>query len=96
LFAFGDYQGRRQDQPLNVEFASVPTAKMRTGDFSELLGLSTPTVPSSAICPNLYSGTTVLPQYDGKGYIYDPTTCEPFGWNGTVGQTLFPIPTRSV
>jgi len=92
LFAFGDYQGRRQDQPLNVEFASVPTAKMRTGDFSELLGLSTPTVPSSAICPNLYSGTTVLPQYAGKGYIYDPTTCEPFGWNGTVGTNVISNP----
>jgi len=91
LFAFGDYQGRRQDQPLNVEFASVPTAKMRTGDFSELLGLSTPTIPSVTMCPNLYTtGTnpTALPQYAGKGYIYDPTTCEPFGWNGTVGTNV--------
>jgi len=90
LFAFGDYQGRRQDQPLNVEFASVPTAKMRTGDFSELLGLSTPTIPNSALCPNLYSGGNPLPQYAGKGYIYDPVTCEPFGWNGTVGTNVIP------
>lgn len=92
LFAFGDYQGRRQDQPLNVEFASVPTAKMRTGDFSELLGLSTPTIPSATLCPNLYSGGTALPQYAGKGYIYDPVTCQPFGWNGTVGTNVISNP----
>jgi len=92
LFAFGDYQGRRQDQPLNVEFASVPTAKMRTGDFSELLGVSTPTIPSVGLCPNLYSGGNPLPQYAGQGYIYDPTTCEPFGWNGSVGTNIISNP----
>ncbi|HEY3928997.1 MAG TPA: TonB-dependent receptor [Candidatus Koribacter sp.] len=39
LFIFGDYQGLRQDKPASLDFASVPTPMMRTGDFSELLNL---------------------------------------------------------
>lgn len=39
LFVFGDYQGYRESTPLNAQFLTVPTALMRTGDFSELLGL---------------------------------------------------------
>ncbi|HXF43366.1 MAG TPA: carboxypeptidase-like regulatory domain-containing protein [Pyrinomonadaceae bacterium] len=42
LFFFGDYEGLRQFLPLNQETATVPTAKMRTGDFSELLTLPNP------------------------------------------------------
>ncbi|MHB8412120.1 MAG: TonB-dependent receptor [Candidatus Acidiferrales bacterium] len=48
LFFFGDYQGLRLKQPGQPEFATVPTDKMRAGDFSELLtagpgtGLSNP------------------------------------------------------
>jgi hypothetical protein len=38
LFIFGDYQGLRQYYPLGQDRATVPTAKMRNGDFSELLG----------------------------------------------------------
>ncbi len=37
LFFFADYQGLRQYLPLSLEHATVPTAKMRNGDFSELL-----------------------------------------------------------
>jgi hypothetical protein len=37
VFFFGDYEGLRQFLPLNPETATVPTARMRTGDFSELL-----------------------------------------------------------
>lgn len=36
LFFFGDYQGLRQSTPVGVDRASVPTEKMRQGDFSEL------------------------------------------------------------
>jgi hypothetical protein len=39
-FLFGDYQGLRLKAPLPVELASVPTAKFRLGDFSELLDTS--------------------------------------------------------
>jgi len=42
LFIFGDYQGVRQSRPLNDGPITVPTALERTGDFSELLGASTP------------------------------------------------------
>jgi len=92
LFFFGDYQGLRQSQPLNIEYATVPTDQMRKGDFSQLLGTNLPTVPAAAICPNLYAGNTVMPQFAGKGYIYDPTTCLPFGWNGTTGTNIIPNP----
>jgi hypothetical protein len=92
LFVFGDYQGRRQDEPVGIEHATVPTDKMRTGDFSELLGTTLPSVPAATTCPGLYSGGAVLPQFAAKGYIYDPTTCLPFGWNGTVGTNVISNP----
>ncbi len=111
LFFFGDFQGRREDQPLNPETATVPTDLMRKGDFSELLGSSYPTVPAYSICPNLYSidpGTNkpvVLSQYAGKGYIYNPQTCLPFSGNvipsdqinqaGLKYLQAFPEPSRS-
>lgn len=37
LFIFGDYQGWRQSLPLSVQYVTVPTQAMRTGDFSQLL-----------------------------------------------------------
>ena len=94
FFVFGDYQGLRQDAPGGVEFASVPTDRMRgtfageTGiaDFSELLGLTgsnTPTAPSFCTPP---AGST------GQGYVFDPTTCAPFGWDGTTGTNLITNP----
>jgi hypothetical protein len=78
LFVFGDYQGRRQDQPLGVSILAVPTDKMRgtapgvapgTADFSELLGTNLTTVPACA------GGAANL------GFIYDPVTCAPFAGN---------------
>ena len=42
LFIFGDYQGVRQSRPLLDGPITVPTPLERTGDFSELLGESTP------------------------------------------------------
>lgn len=45
LFFFGDYEGYRNTAS-GTGTASVPTARMRTGDFSELLGVnSTVTTP---------------------------------------------------
>jgi hypothetical protein len=78
FFVFGDYQGRRQSQPNAVEFATVPTDRMRgtfageigTADFSELLGSTTrTTVPACA-----GGGAST-------GQIYDPRTCTPFAGN---------------
>ena len=68
LFLFGDYQGRRQDQPLGVEYATVPTDKMRTGDFSELLGT---TLTSTPAC-------NTTPAWVGQGYIFRPDHLHPF------------------
>ncbi len=76
LFMFGDYQGYREDTPLNAQLLTVPTALMRTGNFSELTtyaaqnpGKSTTSVPTCAgNAPNV-------------GAIYDPITCAPFSGN---------------
>jgi hypothetical protein len=92
LFAFGDYQGWRESLPAGITTTRVPTALMRQGNFSELLsstGAGTATsVPIQAICPNLYSGGTLLPQFNaGLGYVYNPQTCMPFGWTGAVNTT---------
>jgi hypothetical protein len=46
FFIFGDYQGLRQNQPLEPGFVTVPTQAMRSGDFSALLNPATPGLPS--------------------------------------------------
>jgi len=76
-FAFGDYQGRRQSQPLGVSILAVPTDRMRgtfqgeegIADFSEYFGSGLTTIPACA------GGGTAI------GAIYDPTTCTPFPGN---------------
>jgi hypothetical protein len=73
LFIFADYQGLRQDRPLNPEFATVPTDKMRNGDFSELLGTGLTTTPAA-----LTGCGAVVPV---NGAIYNPLTCAPFPGN---------------
>ncbi len=103
LFAFVDYQGWRQVVPNGVNSTRVPTALMRTGNFTELLspggtGSATST-PDAAVCPNLYSGGNVMPQFSsGLGYVYNPQTCLPFGWvgnstTGSAGPSINIIPT---
>ena len=68
LFVFGDYEGLRLRQPSNVGFGTVPTDKMRTGDFSELLAGAGP-----ANNPTGLSGPIT---------ILDPTTGTQFMGNG--------------
>jgi hypothetical protein len=70
LFIFGDYQGVRENQPLNPEVITVPTALMRTGNFTELLGQGTTQAPS--FC---------TPAVVVNGGIYDPTTCAQYSGN---------------
>ena len=69
LFAFVDYQGFRDSQPQNPQFTTVPTALMRTGNFSELLGtnLTHPPACASATAP--------------VGAIFNPVNCQPFRGN---------------
>jgi len=92
LFAFLDYQGWRENLPNGVASTRVPTALMRQGNFSELLsptGAATATsVPIEAICPNLYTAGTLDAQFAaGNGYVYNPTTCLPFGWVGGINAS---------
>jgi hypothetical protein len=81
LFLFGDYQGLRQDRPLGVATNTVPTAKMRTGDFSELLvapqANDPTTLPLTGPGYTTCSGITKV-----FGAIYDPTTCKQWNFNG--------------
>ena len=97
LFLFGDYQGLRENQPLNPEIINVPTALERTGNFSELLGQGTTSLPDPGItgCPcsfTLNSGRVVTSTQQlnfgtgttllgDSGAIFDPTTCRQFAGN---------------
>jgi hypothetical protein len=92
LFIFGDYQALRQKQPQDEGFQTVPTALMRQGNFTELLGLATTTLPNAALTGcntvtaasgNTYSTTTANAQAvfnasSDNGAIFDPTTCLQF------------------
>jgi len=108
LFLFGDYEGTRESLPGNLGTASVPSVKMRTGDFSELLdptftnGQFQTTFP---VCvPNAGVLNSNIPA-NSKGQIYDPQTCQPFPGNKIPTARLnpaavnylnaYPLPTRS-
>lgn len=75
LFLFGDYVGWRSIVPINAYDMTVPTAKMRTGDFSELFDRTFTQTGQNYV--------TLYPHCTGKsgnsqGEIYDPITCQPF------------------
>ncbi|WP_263366706.1 TonB-dependent receptor [Edaphobacter bradus] len=74
LFLFGDYSGVRESTPLNPQIVTVPTALMRQGNFSELLGTGATQAPSVCGIPGVK--TVVV-----NGGIYDPTTCQQFAGN---------------
>ena len=93
LFLFFDYQGLRQNQPLPATINTVPTAKMRTGDFSELLGNGQTIVPYNSLGNFDPTGCTTFTTAHGahvtttaqlnasvdNGAIFDPLTCAQFG-----------------
>ncbi len=68
LFLFGDYQALRQKQPQDSGFQTVPTALTRIGDFSELLGLATTTLPDPTL-----TGCTTVTATSGAVYTTVPT-----------------------
>jgi hypothetical protein len=86
LFIFGDYQGYRENTPLNAQFLTVPTARMRTGDFGELLGLS----GVINLGPSSVTGCSSYTLANGKpatgtaanGAIFDPRTCSQWNYGG--------------
>ena len=93
LFLFGDYQATRQKQPDNPAFNTVPTAKMRNGDFSDLLGTGLTTLPNASYsgCTSVtLANGTVIPAggalttaNGGSGAIFDPTTCSQWNYGGS-------------
>lgn len=59
-FFFGTYEGYRQRVPANL-MPSVPTVKMRKGDFSDLLAAKTPTVVKDPLVNQPFPGN-IIPQ----------------------------------
>jgi len=96
LFIFGDYQALRQKQPQDEGFQTVPTALMRQGNFTELLGLATTTLPNASltgcntvttVSGHTYSTSATNSQQlfnasPDNGAIFDPTTCLQFASGG--------------
>ncbi len=108
LFLFGDYEGTRESLPGNLGTASVPTAKMRTGDFSELLNPAFTNGQFQTTFPVCVPNAGVLNSNvaaNSKGQIYDPQTCQPFAGNIIPAARLnpaavnylnaYPLPTRT-
>jgi hypothetical protein len=110
LFLFGDYQGLRQRQPQGERFLTVPTALMRTGNFSEFLN---PALTQGNSIPGQVNSfwIPVCNQYGGQspyvfGAIVNPLTCQPFQGNiipsGQLNQAglnylnAYPLPTPSL
>src|SRR5262247_1536707 len=105
LFFFTSYDGWRYRVTSPTQFASVPTLKMRTGDFSELLALPKPIA--------IYDPLSTVPLPGGgfsRTQFRDPnplraTPSNPLGLNlippdrisdiSKVYQSLLPTPTNS-
>jgi hypothetical protein len=94
LFIFGDYQAFRETQPINPYFVTVPTARMRTGDFSELLASSPnfdtvngPSVDGQFSEPYclIHAGVT---NFVKDGQLYNPANCTPIAGNNIPGAGI--------
>ncbi len=84
LFLFGDYEATRESLPGNRGTASVPTARMRVGDFSELLDPALTNGQFQTRFPVCVPNAGLLNSdvaTNSKGQIYDPQTCQPFPGN---------------
>ncbi len=94
LFLFFDYQGLREAIPNGgATINTVPTALMRTGNFSELLGTGLTSVPYNSLGSFDPTGCTTFTTVHGakvsntaqlnasvdNGAIFDPLTCAQFG-----------------
>jgi Carboxypeptidase regulatory-like domain len=101
LFGFGDYQAFRETQPINPYFVTVPTVRMRTGDFSELLASSPnfdaangPSVDSEFTEPYCLIHQNVT-TFVKNGQLYNPTNCQPIA-NNQIAQAGIPMNTAAL
>jgi hypothetical protein len=84
VFIFGGYQGLRFKTPDGEATNTVPTDKMKTGDFSEMLLPQYNTAAKlgwTTGVPNPQVTGCVITTPGPNGTIYDPTTCAPFPGN---------------
>jgi hypothetical protein len=86
LFGFGDYQAFREVLPINPYYLTVPTALMRTGDFSELLSTATDfdTVNGPSVDNQFSEPYCLIHQnatYVKNGQLYNPANCTPIPGN---------------
>ena len=106
LFFFGDFQAQRYDIPSEAAYATVPTALMRTGDFSELLPGSSTAALWGINIPHLSDpstyGSAASPRAPLSGYNLANVqyTTAAFPGVSPVAQALFasglyPLPTTS-
>ncbi|HTW81013.1 MAG TPA: carboxypeptidase-like regulatory domain-containing protein [Terracidiphilus sp.] len=85
LFAFGDYQALRETIAVSPHYVTVPTALMRTGNFTELLtaansgGAGFQTDYPRCYPGNLPGTTNPYAGSTSPGLIFDPTTCSAGG-----------------
>jgi len=107
IFGFVDYQGWRQNVPAGVQNVRVPTALMRQGNFTEVLSPggtgSATSLPYSGL-PGCSAAMTAQPNAflttakGNYGYVFNPQTCLPFGWDTTAdapGANINIIPTAN-
>jgi hypothetical protein len=82
LFFFTDYQALRQVQPDGAAINTVPTTRMRSGNFSDLIGTGLTTVPVAS-----YTGCASVKLADGR--VVTSTNQLNYGTdNPTKGQVL--------
>jgi len=86
-FFFGSYHGLRNSIPVEAgNFVTVPTAKMRNGDFSELLDTSVSGLTQKVIIYNPATGQPFA------GNIIPPGMLDPVG---KAYLAVYPMPTRA-
>ena len=95
LFGFGDYQAFREVLPPNPYFVTVPTALMRTGDFSELLASSPnyDTANGPAVDSEFSTPYCLLHLHEtaaGGGQLYNPVNCQPIPGNVLANAGITP------
>jgi hypothetical protein len=78
LFLFGNYHGSRQSIPdSGLSINTVPTVKMRTGDFSDLLGSSQTVVPAFYTGAGSYSPDGCAAFTTVHGLVLTPSSGTP-------------------